>query len=163
MGFRGEGWFANRPYEILDCVGISCDETAILPHICVILFNMNEGYYLGGIMATDQEITQYMNAQDELEVLGKKIDRVIKPILLFAEIVNHPQYGWKTLSVANLKQSIPMPPEVVNTGAGIDAQTWPDIGEIAQLLSDWHDKEFEVINAWRRIPESKRARLQPPF
>ena len=106
-------------------------------------------------MATeDSRISEYRQLRLNIVEKAKEIEEAIQPILAFADL--HQRIGWRNILIRGPSTVYGDP----NLRPNFDATAWPDISNVAQMISDWHGINDELNSAWGNIQD--KSGLMPP-
>ena len=108
------------------------------------------------IMASDP-ISNYQQALQSFEAAQRRVQSLVQIIDQAALHLRN----WQRVIVSNSRHSFPTGIGTTSN-ASINAQTWPTGDQIGEALSQYHSLLHEAGNAYRQIPESQKAVVQPP-
>lgn len=108
-------------------------------------------------MAGDS-VRKYLDAKADLDRAKQEINDITK---LIAEVGDALKRDPWSLMVSNV--DVGFPPEVAMGGSYIlDANRWPTVRQLAELLSAMHNARHGAVSAWASLSKSDRENVTPP-
>ncbi len=107
-------------------------------------------------MATNP-IENYLAARARLQEATARVEGMVQTL---QRIANHLR-NWRRVVIGGAG-GFSYPAMAAAPDLAIREHEWPQLQPLRNAMQEWHRVKLEVENAWRNIPEDRRAGLEPP-
>ncbi len=97
----------------------------------------------------------YLLAHQRFRAVAARVDPLVAKVVAMSGRLQHT--GWQRVAITNSTATFP-----AGLLVSLDAGAWPDIHQLAQAMSEWHESRAALHDAWEKVPNEQRGGLQPP-
>lgn len=108
---------------------------------------------------SEDPIRKYSDAISELDKANARVLSIASVIRDIAHAINTNPYQ---LMVSNVDVSFPAEVAMARGIPHLNADNWPNAEQIAEALSNLHQKRHEVENLWHTLSQADRKIVNPP-
>jgi len=100
-------------------------------------------------------VAAYQDALSKLKSATAATEAVVRVVVDAGKKLER----WRGTVIASVGGGYPLE---LARAPGINARDWPSAATLHKALTDWHEANTAVRNAWNAIPQERRVGLTPP-